>query len=129
MNEWLTALAILAPLLGVWIGGVLERRSRSEERERLERWELVKDSSRILGRVGLLLRTSDPKTYHLFVLPGSDSATKITEKSDEAGALAPMMSELAVRWPAAADDLLILEKGTRDACNQPRPGGSHLRRS
>jgi hypothetical protein len=105
MSAWQTLAFTLA---GVVVGAFLQAFTRRFEQERLERWELQKDASRILGRAGLSLRAGNPVDYA--GRSRQTLETRVAAREAEANEIRPSLSELAVRWPEAADDLFIVER-------------------
>lgn len=75
----------------------------------MESFEFRKDASRVLGQAGLTLRAMDPLDYA--AVAGLDAIeSRIDKRRREADEIRPELSQFAVRWSKAAEDLSTIEK-------------------
>lgn len=102
------AVGVTGTLLGIWIGWLLDRRARREERFETLGFELRKDASSVLGEAQIAISITAPDGYALWAT--EEFYAKLQYQREEWLALRERIAALAARWPEGAPALQSVEQ-------------------
>lgn len=108
IQAWLlVALPVAGALVGVWLGSLLDRRARKEERLATEQDDLRKDASDVIGTARVALTDLAPDGYALWAR--EELYAEIADHRGDLNAIRRRLAAIGVRWPQAAADLNAVE--------------------
>jgi membrane protein implicated in regulation of membrane protease activity len=112
IQTWLLILAPLTvgalfSLVGVFLGYMLDRKARREERREAAHASLMKDASDVIGQARVVVTMMSPDGYTFWA--DKDTWQGIVKRRDEATPVRPLLAALAVRWRPAAPELNAIE--------------------